>query len=67
MLFIDGFGGRKMLPKFKGKSTIDLILEGYRTATSRDQTIVEKDVDGRITSLVQRLLLLTTLYKMGWK
>jgi hypothetical protein len=34
----DGDGGREMRPEFKGKSTMDLILSGDRTATSRDMT-----------------------------
>lgn len=38
MLFKDGEGGRNMRPEFKGKSTIQLILEGHRTATSRDMS-----------------------------
>jgi hypothetical protein len=35
MHFKDGTGGRKMRPEFRGKSTMDLILSGDRTATSR--------------------------------
>ena len=35
MNFKDGTGGRKMRPEFKGKSTMDLIESGDRTATSR--------------------------------
>lgn len=38
MNFSDGTGGRKMKEEFKGKSTMDLILSGDRTATSRDFT-----------------------------
>ena len=38
MVFKDGDGGRKMLPEFKNKSTIQLILEGHRTGTSRDMS-----------------------------
>lgn len=36
MNFRDGDGGRPMRPEFAGKSTMDLILSGDRTATSRD-------------------------------
>lgn len=36
MNFSDGTNGDKMRPEFKGKSTMDLILSGNRTATSRD-------------------------------
>lgn len=35
MNFKDGDGGRKMKDSFSGQSTMDLILEGNRTATSR--------------------------------
>lgn len=38
MNFKDGTGGRKMRPEFKGKSTLELIKEGNRTATSRDRS-----------------------------
>ena len=36
MRFQDGDGGRKMCPQFSGKTCIDLVIEGHRTATSRD-------------------------------
>lgn len=35
MSFKDGTNGERMRPEFKGKSTMDLILSGHRTATSR--------------------------------
>lgn len=38
MKFQDGDGGRKMKPEFVGKTTIDLILEGHRTGTTRDMS-----------------------------
>lgn len=38
MNFEDGSGGRKMRDEFKGKSTLELIKEGNRTATSRDRS-----------------------------
>lgn len=36
----DGQAGRMMLPQFKGKSTMDLILSGDRTRTTRSNTEV---------------------------
>lgn len=36
MNFADGFNGNRMRPEHRGKSTMELILEGKRTATSRD-------------------------------
>jgi hypothetical protein len=38
MNFTDGDGGRNMKPEFAGKSTMDLILSGDRTGTTRDLT-----------------------------
>jgi ASC-1-like (ASCH) protein len=38
MKFKDGDKGNKMRNEFAGKSTIQLILEGHRTATSRDMS-----------------------------
>ena len=38
MKFQDGDGGRRMKREFTGWTTIDLILEGHRTATSRDMS-----------------------------
>lgn len=35
MNFRDGTGGRKMRPEFADKCTIDLVISGDRTATSR--------------------------------
>jgi hypothetical protein len=37
MNFRDGDMGLQMRPEYRGKSTMELILEGKRTATSRDQ------------------------------
>ena len=53
MLFKDGFGGRMMLPKFAGKSTIDLILEGHRTATSRDMSKIYNQYDIKVGDIVE--------------
>lgn len=36
MNFADGTGGRTMRSEFKGKTTMELVLSGDRTATSRD-------------------------------
>lgn len=38
MNFQDGTGGRKMRPEYAGKSTLELIREGKRTATTRDRS-----------------------------
>lgn len=38
MNFEDGTGGRRMRDEFRGKSTLELIKEGKRTATSRDRS-----------------------------
>ena len=43
MSFMDGTGGREMRPEFRGKSTMDLIYSGDRTATSRSPK-AQKDV-----------------------
>jgi hypothetical protein len=32
MWFQDGDGGRQMLPQFKGKTCIDLVIEGHKPA-----------------------------------
>lgn len=47
MSFKDGDGGRQMRPEFAGKSTMDLILSGDRTATSRDLSKSYNKVDIR--------------------
>jgi len=64
MCFKDGTGGRRMRPEFAGKSTMDLILSGDRTATSRSpkaqkgikkgDTIAFHDKQGRI-AIVQAI------------
>jgi len=40
--FTDGQGGRKMQPQFKGKSTMDLIISGDRTRTTRANTDIQR-------------------------
>jgi len=40
--FTDGDGGRKMQDKFKGKSTMDLIISGDRTRTTRAKTDIQR-------------------------
>lgn len=40
--FADGQGGRKMQPQFAGKSTMDLILSGDRTRTTRANTDIQR-------------------------
>lgn len=59
MNFKDGENGRTMRPEFKGKSTMDLVLSGYRTATSRSANphykvgdiITYEDRDGRLATV----------------
>jgi len=48
MNFADGTGGRAMRPEFKGKSTMDLIKSGDRTATSRDRSKAYNQQDIRV-------------------
>lgn len=40
--FKDGDGGRKMQPQFAGKSTMDLIISGDRTRTTRANTDIQR-------------------------
>ena len=40
--FKDGSGGRKMQPQFAGKSTMDLIISGDRTRTTRAKTDISR-------------------------
>jgi hypothetical protein len=40
--FADGQGGRKMQSQFKGKSTMDLIISGDRTRTTRANTDIQR-------------------------
>ena len=53
MKFKDGDGGRAMRPEFKGKSTIELILEGHRTATSRDMSKKYNQYDLKIGDIIE--------------
>ena len=53
MTFKDGDNGRKMLPEFKNKSTIQLILEGHRTGTSRDMSKKYNQHDIRVGDIVE--------------
>ena len=48
MNFADGTGSRAMRPEFKGKSTMDLIKSGDRTATSRDRSKAYNQQDIRV-------------------
>jgi len=61
--FIDGQGGRKMQSKFAGKSTMDLILSGDRTRTTRantDITRMIKDYNlSKIEDLVGKVIRMT--------
>lgn len=53
MKFKDGDKGHIMRPEFKGKSTIQLIQEGYRTATSRDMSKKYNQYDLKIGDIVE--------------
>lgn len=61
--FVDGQGGRKMQPQFAGKSTMDLILSGDRTRTTRANTDIQrmiKDYDlSKIEDLVGKVIRMT--------
>jgi ASC-1-like (ASCH) protein len=52
MWFQDGDGGRKMLTEFKGKTCIDLVIEGYRTATSRDMSKQYNKIDIKVGDVI---------------
>ena len=53
MKFKDGDKGHFMRPEFKGKSTIQLILEGHRTGTSRDMSKKYNQYDIKIGDIVE--------------
>lgn len=53
MKFKDGDKGNKMRPEFAGKSTIELILEGHRTATSRDMSKKYNQYDLKVGDIVE--------------
>lgn len=61
--FADGSGGRQMQLQFKGKSTMDLIISGDRTRTTRAKTDIQrmaKDYDlAKISDLVGRVIRMT--------
>jgi len=61
--FKDGTGGRKMQPQFKGKSTMDLIISGDRTRTTRAKTDIQrmtKDYGlSKISDLVGKVIRMT--------
>jgi hypothetical protein len=61
--FKDGSGGRKMQPQFKGKSTMDLIISGDRTRTTRAKTDIQrmtKDYGlSKISDLVGKVIRMT--------
>ena len=52
MNFKDGDGVRKMKSEYTGKSTIQLILEGYRIGTSRDMSKRYNQVDIKLGDVV---------------
>ena len=61
--FTDGQGGRKMQDVFKGKSTMDLIISGDRTRTTRANTDIQrmaKDYGlSKISDLVGKVIRMT--------
>ena len=61
--FKDGDNGRKMQPQFTGKSTMDLIISGDRTRTTRANTDIQrmaKDYGlSKISDLVGRVIRMT--------
>jgi hypothetical protein len=61
--FADGQGGRKMQPQFAGKSTMDLILSGDRTRTTRAQTDINRMINDygltKIEDLVGKIIPMT--------
>lgn len=52
MWFQDGDGGRKMLPQYKGKTCIDLVIEGCRTGTSRDMSKAYNKIDIKVGDII---------------
>ena len=52
MNFEDGTGGRKMRPEYSGKSTIELIKEGKRTATTRDRSKSYNQQDIKVGDII---------------
>jgi len=61
--FADGQGGRKMQSKFAGKSTMDLILSGDRTRTTRANTDIQRMLKDygltKIEDLVGKIIRMT--------
>lgn len=53
MNFEDGTGGRKMRAENKGKSTLQLIKEGKRTATSRDRSKSYNQQDIKVGDIIE--------------
>jgi hypothetical protein len=61
--FADGQGGRQMQDKFKGKSTMDLIISGDRTRTTRAKTDIQRMTKeyglSKISDLVGKVIRMT--------
>lgn len=61
--FADGQGGRQMQSQFKGKSTMDLIISGDRTRTTRANTDIQrmaKDYKlSKISDLIGKVIRMT--------
>lgn len=61
--FADGQGGRKMQPQFVGRSTMDLIISGDRTRTTRAKTDITRMIKdynlSKIEDLVGKVIRMT--------
>ncbi len=61
--FADGGAGRRMRPEFSGKSTMDLIISGDRTRTTRSKTEIARMISdyklGKISELVGKVIRMT--------
>ena len=59
----DGSGGRLMRPEFAGKSTMDLILSGDRTRSTRSKTEIARYMKdyglSRVSELVGKVIRMT--------
>jgi hypothetical protein len=61
--FKDGQGGRQMQPQFKGKSTMDLVISGDRTRTTRANNDIQRMARdyslSKISDLVGKVIRMT--------
>lgn len=58
--FVDGQAGRTMRPEFKGKSTMELVLQGLRTRTTRSKLAMESMMRSyqldKVTDLIGQII-----------